>query len=123
EHEKARMLRSVDIYCAPNLGGESFGIVLAEAMSASTPVVASDLESFRAVLADGSAGVLVTPGDPLACADGLAELLDDPMRRGRLAATARRVVSGYDWKSVAQRVRKVYDTVIAADPRAVAESE
>ena len=54
--DKARMLRSVDVYVAPNTGGESFGIVLLEAMAAGTPVLASDLEAFRAVLDDGRAG-------------------------------------------------------------------
>ena len=56
------MLRSVDIYCAPNTGGESFGIILTEAMSAGTPVVASDLDAFRRVLDGGIAGVLAPVG-------------------------------------------------------------
>ncbi|HET8588206.1 MAG TPA: glycosyltransferase family 4 protein [Nakamurella sp.] len=121
--DKARMLRSIDVYCAPNLGGESFGIILTEAMSAGTPVVASDLDAFRRVLDRGSAGVLVPVGDPLALAGGIGALLDDPARRAALAARARTVVADYDWPVVAATVVKVYETVIAADPRAVAEAE
>ena len=123
DDDKARMLKSVDLYCAPNLGGESFGIILTEAMSAGTAVVASNLDSFRHVLGDGTAGVLVPVGDPFAFADGIAALLDDPLRRAALVARAREVVAAYDWQVVAQTVVKVYETVIAADPRSVAEIE
>ena len=81
EADKARMLRSVDVYCAPNLGGESFGIILLEAMAAGTPIAASDLDAFRRVLDDGRAGVLFPTGDAAALAGALAGLLDDPDRR------------------------------------------
>src|SRR3954468_3015063 len=63
EAGKAAFLRSVDVYCAPNLLGESFGVILLEAMAAGAPVVASDLDAFARVLGDGSAGVLVPRGD------------------------------------------------------------
>ncbi len=56
-------MRSADVYCAPNTGGESFGIVLVEAMAAGTAVVASDLDAFRRVLVDGKAGRLVPVDD------------------------------------------------------------
>lgn len=123
DEDKARMLKSVDVYCAPNLGGESFGIILTEAMSAGAPVVASDLASFRQVLQDGAAGLLVPVGDPFALADGIAELLDDPMRRAALTERARITVADYDWQVVARTVVKVYETVIAADPRSVSEAQ
>ncbi len=123
EQGKARMLKSIDLYCAPNLGGESFGIILTEAMSAGTAVVASDLDSFRQVLGGGAAGLLVPVGDPFAFADGIATLLDDPLRRAAFVDKARAVVAGYDWQVVARTVVKVYETVIAADPRSVAEIE
>ena len=55
EHDKARMLTSVDVYCAPNTGQESFGVILLEAMAAQTPIVASELEAFRRVLDGGAA--------------------------------------------------------------------
>ncbi len=121
--DKASMLKSVDLYCAPNTGGESFGIILTEAMSAGTPVVASDLDAFRRVLDAGSAGVLVPVGDPAALARAMGAVLDDPVRRAALSAQGRRVVAAYDWPVVAATVVKVYETVIAADPRAVVEAE
>jgi phosphatidyl-myo-inositol alpha-mannosyltransferase len=123
DREKASLLRSVDVYCAPNIGGESFGIILTEAMSAGCPVLASDLEAFGKVLDDGRAGRLFTTGDPAALADGLVELLDDPPLRFRYAEAGRLAVAPYDWSVVTDRVLKVYETVVAADPRAVAEAD
>ena len=121
--DKASMLRSLDIYCAPNIGGESFGIILTEAMSAGTPVVASDLDAFRRVLDNGIAGVLSPVGDAPALARALSAVMDDPGRRAVLAAQGRRVVAAYDWPVVAATVVKVYETVVAADPRAVVEAD
>jgi phosphatidylinositol alpha-mannosyltransferase len=123
EADKASMLRSLDIYCAPNIGGESFGIILTEAMSAGTPVVASDLDAFRRVLDNGNAGVLFPVGDAPALARALSAVLDDPGRRAVLSAQGRRVVAAYDWPVVAATVVKVYETVVAADPRAVSEAD
>lgn len=122
DETKARALRSVDVYCAPNTGGESFGIVLTEAMSAGAAVVASDLSAFRRVLDDGRAGVLTPVGDPDALAAALRELLTDPRRRAALAEQARRRVAAYDWSVVAGQVVRVYEQAIAADPRRVGES-
>ena len=116
EADKARMLRSVDVYCAPNLGGESFGIILLEAMAAGAPILASDLDPFRRVLDDGRAGTLFRTGDPAALATGLAGLLDDPARRQRLVGVGTDVVAGYDWPVVAKQIVAVYETVVARDP-------
>ena len=121
EQDKARMLRSVDLYVAPNTGGESFGMILTEAMAAGTPVVASDLDAFRRVLDGGQAGVLFPAGDADALAATIADLLDDPPRRADLAGRAARVVAGFDWPVVAERVLEVYATAIEAAPRAVAD--
>jgi len=121
EQDKARMLRSVDLYVAPNTGGESFGMILTEAMAAGTPVVASDLDAFRRVLDGGQAGVLFPAGDADALATTIADLLDDPPRRADLAGRAARVVAGFDWPVVAERVLEVYATAIEAAPRAVAD--
>ncbi len=123
EATKAAALRGMDVCCAPNTGGESFGIVLTEAMAAGTPVVASDLDAFRRVLGDGGAGVLVPVGDATATAHALAALLDDPLRRARLAAAGRDRVAGYDWSIVAAEVLRVYEAAVAADPRRVSEAE
>ncbi|MBT8228496.1 MAG: glycosyltransferase family 4 protein, partial [Dactylosporangium sp.] len=112
ETDKTRMLRSVDCYVAPNTGGESFGMILTEAMAAGTPVVASDLDAFRRVLDGGRAGELFPVGDPDALATTLATMLDDPDRRRTLAARASTVVASYDWPVVAERVLEVYATAI-----------
>jgi phosphatidyl-myo-inositol alpha-mannosyltransferase len=119
EEDKARMLRSVDVYCAPNLGGESFGIILLEAMAAATPIVASDLDAFRRVLDDGRAGVLVPTGAPGPLATAIGALLDDPARRAELARIGPEVVAPYDWPVVAAQVLDVYETVMATVPQAV----
>ncbi len=111
EDDKTRMLASLDIYCAPNLGGESFGVILVEAMAAGTAIVASDLDAFRRVLDDGAAGVLVRRASAEALADGLAQLLADPSRRAALVRSGRAAVRAYDWPNVSERVLAVYETV------------
>jgi phosphatidylinositol alpha-mannosyltransferase len=116
EADKARVYATGDVYCAPNTHGESFGIVLIEAMAAGTPVVASDLEAFRRVLEEGEAGMLVRVGDSLALADALADLLHDPARRAELSAAGSRAVLAYDWPHVARRIVDVYEAVAAAAP-------
>jgi phosphatidylinositol alpha-mannosyltransferase len=121
---KASLLRSVDAYVAPHTGGESFGIVLVEAMSAGVAVVASDLGAFRRVLDDGRLGLLVRNGDPASLAAGILTLLDDPQQRSELAARASVAVRRYDWSRVATQVLDVYETVrlgadrVGEDPRA-----
>ena len=114
DEDKPRVFASGHVYCAPNTHGESFGIVLVEAMAAGTPVVASDLEAFRRVLRDGEAGVLVPVRDPGALARALGDLLHDEDRRVRLAAAARATVETYDWARVTAQVVAVYETVTAA---------
>jgi phosphatidylinositol alpha-mannosyltransferase len=111
EELKPRVFRSVDLYCAPNTGQESFGIILLEAMAADTPVVASDIEAFRRVLDDGRAGTLFPVGDPEALAAALAGLLRDTAAREELVERGREVVRAYDWPVVAQAVVQVYEAV------------
>ncbi|MCW2493629.1 MAG: phosphatidyl-myo-inositol alpha-mannosyltransferase [Pseudonocardiales bacterium] len=113
EAEKASMLRSVDVYVAPNTGGESFGIILLEAMAARTPIVASDIDAFRRVLDDGRAGVLFSNRDSVALAQSLERVLADPALRGVLAAASADVVRPYDWTVVATQILRVYDIAIA----------
>jgi phosphatidyl-myo-inositol alpha-mannosyltransferase len=108
---KASAMRSADVYCAPNVGGESFGIVLVEAMAAGTPVVASDLDAFRRVLRDGEAGRLVPVGDGAALADALIEMLEDDALRERYVAAGSKAVGRYDWSVVASQIMRVYETV------------
>ncbi|WP_167103039.1 glycosyltransferase family 4 protein [Mycobacterium sp. DL592] len=111
---KASAMRSADVYCAPNTGGESFGIVLVEAMAAGTPVVASDLDAFRRVLVDGKAGRLVRVEDSDALADGLIAVLADDTIRGGYVKAARTAVRRYDWPVVADEIMRVYETVAGA---------
>lgn len=108
---KASAMRSADVYCAPHTGGESFGIVLVEAMAAGTAVVASDLDAFRQVLDDGAAGRLVPVDDAAALADGLIEVLDDDAVREHYITAATHVVRRYDWSVVARQIMRVYETV------------
>ncbi len=115
--EKAAALRSADVYCAPHTGGESFGIVLAEAMAAGTAVVASDLDAFRRVLRDGEAGRLVPVGDSAALAAALIEVLDDDALRARYVAAGSAAVRRYDWSVVADQIIRVYETVAGVDSR------
>src|SRR4029077_19753401 len=84
DEEKAALLRSVDLYVAPNTGGESFGIILVEAMSASAPVLASDLDAFRQVLDGGAAGELFPVENADALAEAAIRLLGDPERLAEL---------------------------------------
>ncbi|MET3806394.1 phosphatidylinositol alpha-mannosyltransferase [Nakamurella sp. UYEF19] len=121
--DKASLLHSVDLYCAPNTGGESFGMILTEAMSAGCPVVASDLDAFSRVLEAGTAGVLTPVEDAPALAAAIGGLLDDPARRVSMVAAARLAVAAYDWPLVAAKVVRVYETVIAADPRSVVAAD
>jgi phosphatidylinositol alpha-mannosyltransferase len=111
DDDKAALLRSVDAYIAPQTGGESFGIVLVEAMSAGAPVLASDLGAFRRVLDDGRLGALFAVGDHAALASGLVDLLRDPARRREYARAAAAAVRRYDWERVAAQVLAVYETV------------
>ncbi|MGY2085124.1 glycosyltransferase family 4 protein [Blastococcus sp. SYSU DS0539] len=112
EADKAAFLRSVDVYCAPNLLGESFGVILIEAMAAGAPIVASDLDAFSRVLDGGAAGVLVRRNDAAALGRALGDLLADPARRAELAARGSAAAARYDWQVLARRILAVYETVL-----------
>jgi len=117
EVDKARLLRTVDAYVAPNLGGESFGIVLVEAMAAGAPVVASDLDAFGRVLDGGRVGVTFPTGDTAALAAALLQLLDDAPRQAALSTAAAAWVRRYDWATVGDELLAVYETVAAGAGR------
>ncbi|MDT4941853.1 MAG: phosphatidyl-myo-inositol alpha-mannosyltransferase, partial [Pseudonocardiales bacterium] len=113
EADKARLLRSVDVYCAPNTGQESFGVILLEAMAAHTAIVASDIEAFRRVLAGGAAGRQFATGDAAALAAALGDVLDDRALRDRLVAAGAEAVAPYDWSVIVTEVLRVYELAIA----------
>ncbi len=104
----AAALARADVAVAPALGGESFGIVLLEAMAARTAVVASDIPGYRSVVTHGTNGILVPPRQPGALAAAIGELLGDAGRRRALVAAGTRTAQAHDWPAVAARVRAVY---------------
>ncbi|ROS74589.1 glycosyltransferase family 4 protein [Cellulomonas sp. PhB143] len=114
DEEKASLLSSVDLYVAPQTGGESFGIVLVEAMSAGACVVASNLGAFRRVLDDGAAGALFEVGDGDDLARAVLATLGDRAARDRYVEQASRFVRRFDWSTVTAEVVAVYETVLAA---------
>ena len=121
DEDKARLLASADVYCAPQTGGESFGIVLVEAMSAGTAVLASDLGAFRRVLDDGQAGALFRTGDSADLARVLVGLLGDPAERARIAAAGEAAVARYDWSTVTHQVLTVYEMAVEGSAAPVGE--
>lgn len=115
--DKAAALRTADVYVAPNTGGESFGIILVEAMAAGATVLASDIPAFSRVLGNGRYGVLFPSEDVDALGSQLAGLLDDPGRRATLDAEAQVAVRRYDWSTVATQLLQVYETVTTGGSR------
>ena len=111
DQDKASLLASVDLYVAPNTGGESFGIILIEAMSARATVLASDLPAFDRVLDNGVAGEMFRNEEPDDLARASVSLLRDPIRRERLATAGRARANAFDWSVVAADVMAVYETV------------
>jgi phosphatidyl-myo-inositol alpha-mannosyltransferase len=112
EEEKARRLRAATVFCAPALGGESFGIVLLEAMAASTAVVASDIDGFRNVARADRDALLVEPSDTGALRDALQRVLDDPSRRAQLIASGEQRAGEFSLRHVAERFVALYESAI-----------
>jgi phosphatidylinositol alpha-mannosyltransferase len=109
--DKPSVLASGDIYVAPNTGGESFGIVLLEAMATGTPVVASDLEAFSRVLDGNRAGHQFTNEDSDSLASVICETLNDTDGLQRLRASGLERAKEFDWATVAKRIETVYESV------------
>lgn len=104
-----RYYQSCDIYCAPSTGGESFGIVLLEAMAAGTPVLAGRITGYASVLNHGREGFLVEPKSPAALATGVVRLLSDPALRARMGEAGKRTAAQYDWPIVTSRLLALYE--------------
>ncbi len=111
EEDKVRAFHSADVYVAPNTGGESFGIVLLEAMASGTAVASSDLEAFRRVLDNGAAGRHFTNGDPASLAQVVSDLLSDDQGRAELVAVGHERAWLYDWGRVTREIVDVYRSV------------
>ena len=113
EGRKHAELAGADVLCAPSLHGESFGMVLTEALAASTPVIASDIPGYRDVVRDGIDGVLTPPGDALALAESLRALALDHAARTRLSGAARARAERFAWPHVAAEVLDCYERALA----------
>jgi len=115
DHEKAQRLRGADVFCAPSLGGESFGVVLLEAMAADTPVVASDLVGYATVARDGKDADLVPPGDPLQLAVALDRVLGDADHARQLVTSGRERAAEFSMEHLAEIYLDIYEQVCARD--------
>ena len=103
-----RYHRSAHIFCAPNTGNESQGIILLEAMAAGLPVVASNLDGFAEVITHGVDGLLARPKDSEALTQALLELVKSPGLRAELGAKGRETAEQYSWERVSRRVLSYY---------------
>jgi phosphatidylinositol alpha-mannosyltransferase len=104
-----RHYTSADIFCSPATRGESFGIVLLEAMASGVPVLASAIPGFTAVIDGGRDGLLVPPKQPRVLAQAVEALLNDPALGAELGERGRRTALQYDWHRVADSVLDVYE--------------
>ena len=112
DDEKVRRLKSARAFCAPSLRGESFGIVLLEAMAAGVPVVASRIDGYTNVATDDVDSLLVEPQDPRALADALARVLVDPRLSSRLVEAGLGRASHYSMDSLADRYIEIYERAL-----------
>ena len=115
---RCRYFKSAHIYCSPATGGESFGIVLLEAMAAGAPVVATDIEGYASVVEQGSDGLLVPPKDEESLAQAIQALLRDPDLRKRLSEQGVRTADNFRWERVAGRVMDYYEGLVR-EPTAI----
>ena len=111
DEELPRYYKTADIYCAPNTGAESLGIVLLEAMASGTPIVASNIEGFSDVLTDGREGLLAPPRDGQALAGALRRLLADADLRNEMGKQGSDTAQRYSWDRVSAKVLDYYEDV------------
>jgi phosphatidyl-myo-inositol alpha-mannosyltransferase len=102
-----------DVYLSPALDQESFGMVLIEAMAAGVPVVASDIPGYREVVRRGVDGLIVPPGDPVALAKAVRQVLSDPALAARLSAAGRARAESYRWDVVVDEIERAYQDAIS----------
>jgi len=112
DEEKARLFRTADVYISPATGGESFGIVLLEAMAAGAPIVCSDIHGYKGVVRRGEQGLLVPPRNPKALAAAVARLYADPGQRASMSAKGIARAQGFSWERIAAKVDEYYGFVI-----------
>jgi phosphatidylinositol alpha-mannosyltransferase len=109
EAEKASLMASVGLYVAPNTGGESFGIILAEALASGACVLASDIPAFASLLGDGEYGTLFASESPADLAEKAITLFADSDLRHEISKRGQSYANGFDWDLVAERIYDVYE--------------
>lgn len=99
---------SATVFCAPSLGGESFGIILAEAMAVGAPIVCSDIAGYKDVVKNGREALLVKPGDVLSLSGAIERLLADPKLRAKMSKAGQKRARQYSWSLIAKKIEAVY---------------
>jgi phosphatidylinositol alpha-mannosyltransferase len=123
EEDKANFLASVSLYIAPNTGGESFGIILAEAMAGGAAVVASDIPAFAAVLGDGEFGALFESENSESLAKVIIDLLRNDQKRVALAAAGAVHSQRFDWSQVGEEIFEVYEIAMVKGEKVALTSD
>lgn len=123
EEDKADFLASVSLYIAPNTGGESFGIILAEAMAGGAAVVASDIPAFADVLGDGQYGALFESENSENLAKVIIDLLRDEAKRKNLATGGAAHAQRFDWSQVGEEIFEVYELAMVSGRKVTLSSE
>ena len=123
ELEKAQFFKSISLYIAPNTGGESFGIILAEAMAARTPIVASNLPAFAKLLDQGKSGELFTSESSNALASAVLHLLGNDDARKQIADAGFEKAKILDWDTVGNQISSVYEMALVGNSKVSLASE
>jgi phosphatidylinositol alpha-mannosyltransferase len=112
DEERDALFKTADVFASPATGGESFGIVLLEAMAAGTAIVCSDIHGYKGVVRRGREGLLVPPHKPKALAAALAQVLSDDAGREAMAASGIQRAEEFSWERVTAKVEDYYGFVI-----------
>ena len=123
ESEKANFLASVGLYIAPNTGGESFGIILAEALAGGASVVASDIPAFDSLLGHGAYGTLFASEDSQDLAKKVIALLGDEEGRRAIAQRGKKYAQEFNWDVVAEKIYDVYEMAMVGGSTVTLSSE
>ena len=123
EEEKADFMSSVALYVAPNTGGESFGIILAEALASGACVVASDIPAFDSLLGGGEFGALFTSEDSKDLATTIIDLLGDADKRSELARKGKEHAQIFNWEVVAEQIFSIYEMAMVGSEKITLTSE